>query len=1313
MTDAMYGNECDIDIWYKDNNTPWIDYLNRSVDKRVKYYILHKAINGDDYLYSHGAGNEVFNFRSMQFEANLQINTATAFKSYPSDYERPVFGFINKISSGFHSETRVVNGKEYYNQLMLLNANDANVVNKKVLSNPWPDNGFSIPGVQGTDTPQKYYNMYGNFAGNILYVDIKLKNFKDWGDIQNGSSDLPVLEITVPVTIKNGNNTLSTQNLKFAMLPDNVPDDPSKGYNWGYYSMDYIGSDLPDYSWELREISRRMKPAAVLNNQYQTSEKFVITTKMLPPTNENMILRAAIIIGDKFDNTHKPFFLADYPKFNNSNINLDFNNLTNKGNNNQIHTINDIAKLGIDVVYKGNANIAIDWIRFETPHTQKILSGKHDPLIKTEINKALNSQDMNLANNTPNKPKLFRLVSDVEHGVDAWGGLKYIRELIGDIFTSEIGPKYSEQFCYYVNPAEQWLGLYKINNNINAPYLKQGYANFGTSNNYTEAASLNISGGAYSALYSPTYNSSSNFNSNEKKYTALRGSFYETHCPQSPSKALYDYQSASLSANTTTYKTNYYDGIRYTGQKNWPFQAFYETALNNYYTSQYPQTNYSNTDPHAFEFLGTESHFVDNVKNWWAQSFVHSDIKSINGYSVIGEKRPLTAEEFRLFAMNPIIMGAKGIIFDGLNNADIFPKMMIAQPNHSTSDVLDHNFVLSSQWGSDYLYDELKYNFLTNPYNRLPLDNVFPPREGTRLVPSAVNLQGISGYMGLKYTTNQENHVYFGHRSLRWETYKLNFYLSNIENLLMQYKFNGWYGKGFGIIKNNSNDLARIIPGVNSSAESVRIKSYRIGGYSSAQPRPEPLPSSTGITSNTSPTTFDQVTPEPFDSLFVDVSSLIPASSNSITDANTFILCVQNRRTDPLFQNNYGSDLYSSIIYDNNQVPYKLSEHFDHSGTDPISTYNIEFIPNADLEVGIIKSNNLMYANSYWKKFGARMIRIPFNKSVSINNNNYNVTYEISELGNTSPELNNSALPWGNTILYPKRRDVTVLTPTSASNLDIFLQPGQAKLYKVTLVNKVLKLNSFGKVNNNSEYSFLDSNLNISHEPVSFLGNVNFQMKSYKNIMPQYTKAELINISTDKNYPEDIIPIDVEILDSTIDAQIMLNKEAPELIGNSQTPTTNSISCYIKHMYTNYSANLCAIGYNSDKKFQVKIRYVAQQDTSFKTYEKTIWIGQDMSYKGDPNTNDASYSSNISDLTVSPNPANSYFKLEFFTYEESPVKINLLDNLGAVVSPEINMNSMKGLNTIDFNCSQLTTGSYTVMINDGVKNYYKRISIVK
>jgi len=99
-------------------------------------------------------------------------------------------------------------------------------------------------------------------------------------------------------------------------------------------------------------------------------------------------------------------------------------------------SINEIEDMNIEVEYLGGADIGIDYIRLETPHTRNLLFGQYDNKIHDFIQNNLDKANDSMFTDTT-KPFIFRLTSTVEGGPHNWDGHKYMRKLVGDIFSGE------------------------------------------------------------------------------------------------------------------------------------------------------------------------------------------------------------------------------------------------------------------------------------------------------------------------------------------------------------------------------------------------------------------------------------------------------------------------------------------------------------------------------------------------------------------------------------------------------------------------------------------------------------------------------------------------------------------------------------------------------------------------------------------------------------------------------------------------------------------------------------------------------------
>lgn len=108
-----------------------------------------------------------------------------------------------------------------------------------------------------------------------------------------------------------------------------------------------------------------------------------------------------------------------------------------------------IDSLGIRITYLGNAPIAIDWVRIETPHARRFLWGAYDQSIINDVQERLNKFLSDSA--TSRNIRLFRFNTIIEGSMFNWIAEKYFNNLVGNISTSEVGPIFPAHYEYYVN----------------------------------------------------------------------------------------------------------------------------------------------------------------------------------------------------------------------------------------------------------------------------------------------------------------------------------------------------------------------------------------------------------------------------------------------------------------------------------------------------------------------------------------------------------------------------------------------------------------------------------------------------------------------------------------------------------------------------------------------------------------------------------------------------------------------------------------------------------------------------------------------
>ncbi|MCX6146875.1 MAG: T9SS type A sorting domain-containing protein [Candidatus Kapabacteria bacterium] len=326
----------------------------------------------------------------------------------PNDSSNAIFGF--KSYKGY-IDTNSTN--ENYNRLVVMPTYAS--IGDTVLSKPWVCNQFEYIKSSDLDTiphasPRVYYRDYNCYE---MYFTINLRRLYASG-VQDTTK---VLAIRMPyVTLDS-----SSGYIKFSELPSPTANDTIiQTYNRGKYQN--------------------------LQSVYPTNTLY-ITKNMLPNGSDRDITISAKFICNGVDvNPHfKPGVTGD--------------------------AYSPIDSLNIEVVYLDTTSIAIDWIKIETKLSQDLHKGLYDTLLIKNVQNTLDT--FSLSKYAAKGIKLGRIYTIDETGdIPYWAGYRYINKLMGNIFTTEINPPFTDIYNYYVNPPDYIHSVdFAVKDLVAAPYI--------------------------------------------------------------------------------------------------------------------------------------------------------------------------------------------------------------------------------------------------------------------------------------------------------------------------------------------------------------------------------------------------------------------------------------------------------------------------------------------------------------------------------------------------------------------------------------------------------------------------------------------------------------------------------------------------------------------------------------------------------------------------------------------------------------------------------------------------------------------------
>jgi len=515
-----------------------------------------------------------------------------------------------------------------------------------------------------------------------------------------------------------------------------------------------------------------------------------------------------------------------------------------------------IKTLGIRITYlDSTCPLGIDWVRFETPHARVFLQGKFDSIMINNTQKDIDTLTNSNGIYNQQGNRLFRYKLATDYGaVQNWIGFRYFNKMIGNISTSVDGISFPVHYYHYIKPIDRWFGFCKNIYNVSAPYCKKVLfdAEWGNLwkclyllNGYTGIDSLQ-NGNPF-----PT----------EQNYCSYETYLYDAH---------WHNQSWTQFRRLLpiAYFLQYPDSIEvyervlnpWNNYKRASYQSFWENILYNYF------------------YKDEVKNFLYENHNWYAESYIHIMLKDdtvrIGTQQILDtisyfDTRPFTGEEIRLATFTPIILGAKGLAYDGFGSyydkIQIYDDLNIsATLKDSIENLPDLQFLESDIGGSDFIRES---NEIWDLNNRILLDTVSIWLERPR------------------------DRIYIGRKSVRLEIRKIHSWIRAIENTLINLRLQSYWAKGYRKWYSQHPTLEYNLTSKFIDTNGIRTK--------------HPLSSSYEGT-----TQYNYI-----DSSFYDITILRDIKNDS-NMTNAIYLGVVNRRTNPLILENDTLNFYSTAEFD-------------------------------------------------------------------------------------------------------------------------------------------------------------------------------------------------------------------------------------------------------------------------------------------------------------------------------------------------------------------------------------------------------------
>lgn len=792
----------------------WMEGINKSVHNVL---VINRPGNSSSGIVEDRSHNVIFNTQSLYLEPSLDLDTTQNFSPRANDISGSTMGFLYRDSI-ICDDSIDINGNGYLVLEKALLSSDS----AKILSNIWKNDCLRFYNTKGKTT-SFYENSQGDvdtfhvFNGKQFYISINLRALNlDY--IQQHYNDV-ILKVRLPYKLLNVDSSSYTDGwTKFNYLPS-------------VYIDDIFGS-RGDYRGCARDTTI----------DYNKPTEFVIKGWMLQ-TSDAVTNQITISALASFDGDTIPFIggYRNNPRF--------------KPENSDTNVKQYITKIDVEVYYYGNLDIAIDWIKLETPRAQKIFRGSYD----TEVSNAVDLTISDLQSNNKH-PRLFRFYGNCELNPQEWGVTRYLNMLLDTLVTLEtyvVNGNDPPHYLYATGQKHFWNGSnLDFRTTTAVPFIKKAI--------WKDPHTLNYQWG-YAG------------NHNEKPDTLNSG--YET--------MLYgrNIRDTIPVIDTSIHRYDYWDDPTY--YQDYSTQMHIERLIyKNYYS--FPTLFYGS-------------------KPWWANLWVTPDAlmyydssPEISTFTMcIGDHRPKTGEEIRLMATLPVLLGAKGLMYWYKTTSSEYKisnngTWLGLQPYRE-------DFDFTQLYGNMSGEELLKSDLMGGDYIKFPNDaNGFD--ESYR-----------PNYFDFDTMGIDSNHIYIGLASTRLAIARVNQWVSRCEDELMKLRLVSWYGKGFLTLKHQDlaygtdNMLSKFLAWdeANNMIDTSRFKTWPIGRFHTYFVD-DPFGPIGG-------TPVIETLTEPWDSTFVDITLL----KNVDTTINDLAyIGVQNRRTDPLVMINNNFQFFSTAEFE-------------------------------------------------------------------------------------------------------------------------------------------------------------------------------------------------------------------------------------------------------------------------------------------------------------------------------------------------------------------------------------------------------------
>ncbi|MBI3258244.1 MAG: T9SS type A sorting domain-containing protein [Ignavibacteriae bacterium] len=677
----------------------------------------------------------------------------------------------------------------------------------------------------GTETLQRLYgNTDPKTNGTHWYLSVNLRRLNALWDFSSDTNDV-ILSIKIPMRYRFNSIIKKSR----AIIFDSI----SSRYNGlsdkGYYTRG---------GW----MENHLTPA--------NDSIFVIRRSMLP------------MYSDTCDITLSAFFRATLP----DSVNPPFRDLVN------VKT-GEIDSLSMEVRYFGNCDIAIDWLRLETPETRALFRGEKDTAIATIVSNAFKDVT-NFRDTIGGMPRarLWRFYITDEPGPLLIASSRYYLKLL-DGYAIVEGSGDSRYTHSVSNQPTFWGSTSRFDYITKAPFIK--YVIYGAGSAAKYKAPRNHTFG-FKGGWQYTWNPIDSTIPDSIKPGLLSQNFQTATCDSNRDGSAYE-------------KCSFYGEAWRIQQCFWPTVYPWVTSMNGFNSYVPPDEAYNVLTGDAgllgsYEYsssylrkggkavLFSSKPWLSNI--WIASEWfglIHSDA-SVRPALTTGYSRAQTGEEMRLYCWNALILGAKGLMYDNFDDEQgEGGKLLDTTTNHGASSTWLRMSAMGRYEGlsDSYLKNDSSGQFLLQS-DKSGSDFILHG-DSTR-INQYVNFDSSAYALGVS-----PNRIYCGRKSVRLEVMKVHDRVNSISSTLMRLDLQGWYSKGhrsYYIVRDNDTSYL---------TKFLRLDS----GYLKTRP-------------------FNRDAVEGWDSTFCEIT--VHKDTNIPMDS-IFYVGVLNRRTNPLIRTSDTSQL--------------------------------------------------------------------------------------------------------------------------------------------------------------------------------------------------------------------------------------------------------------------------------------------------------------------------------------------------------------------------------------------------------------------